>query len=239
MSSLNINNAIKDRLADLFEGKVGEEFSVDQLDKIYKEGEDRYKAKIPPGYADAKDKPGNERFGDLVIWKEILKKTEEVETAIVFVTADTKDDWFLNSTGKTLGPRPELVAEIKKFKDILFYIYPVPRFLEYAQEYTKASIPTEVLKEVQEHANQTRRARETQIPISAPLDDSSWLSSSPPYFRERADRNAAMLSSLTGVFQPLPPELMSLQDSISTRASNAPTTIPPVLVSPLNSLVET
>jgi hypothetical protein len=48
-----------------------------------------------------------------------------------------------------------------------------------------------------------------------------------------------MLSDLTGVFQPLiPPDHMSLQDSISTLASNAPPTIPPALASQLNSLAE-
>ena len=49
-----------------------------------------------------------------------------------------------------------------------------------------------------------------------------------------------ILSNLTGVFQPLiPPDHMSLQDSISALASNAPPTIPSALASQLNSLAET
>jgi PIN like domain len=65
---------ILNKLLVLFDGKVGEPDSIEILQKIYKEGEERYKQKKPPGFKD-KDKPndnGTERkYGDLILWKQI------------------------------------------------------------------------------------------------------------------------------------------------------------------------
>lgn len=173
LSSLLKTNPIKERLADLFDGKVGEGFSPDELNKIYKEGELRYKEKIPPGYIDAKSKQGNAIYGDLIIWKEMLKKTSGVDAALIFVTNDTKEDWFLRVDEKAIGPRPELIAEIRKVKDILFHIYPTRRFLEHAKEHIAATVTKEVIQEVQDHVDQARKARDAQM-LHIPQFDAYW-----------------------------------------------------------------
>jgi hypothetical protein len=51
-------------LSSLFAGKVGSPYSDERLREIYKEGARRYENKVPPGYMD-KDKPGDEKYGDL------------------------------------------------------------------------------------------------------------------------------------------------------------------------------
>lgn len=79
-------------------------FSDEELIKIYKEGETRYKNKIPPGYEDKK--PTNDKYGDLIIWKEIMKYSSEKQKNIIFVTNDKKNDWFDNNY-----PRRELIRE--------------------------------------------------------------------------------------------------------------------------------
>jgi predicted nucleic acid-binding protein len=146
-----IDNPIKEKIADLFKDKIGEQFSDDELEKIFNEGEKRYKENIPPGYKD-KLKPGNEKYGDLVIWKEILKKSKEIDKPIILVTGEKKEDWFLTTKiGKTIGPRPELIGEMKKEKDILFYCYPTNKFLLYAEEYLKAEIDKEIYSEVEKY----------------------------------------------------------------------------------------
>lgn len=144
------DNPIKEKVADLFKDKIGEPFSNDELIKIYNEGENRYKEKIPPGYKDH-IKPGNEKYGDLVIWKEILKKSNEINKPIIFVTGEKKEDWFLiiKKIKKTIGPRPELIGEIKKDKNNLFYCYPTDKFLQYAEEYLTAEIGRETYHEVE------------------------------------------------------------------------------------------
>ncbi|HEI9843252.1 TPA: hypothetical protein SLN72_000163 [Morganella morganii] len=105
------------------QGKVSHPFSQNEIDEINKEGTVRYKNKIGPGWRDEKDKGDNElyfngttykdKFGDLYLWKEILKKSnEDGVDNIVFVTNDIKDDWWYRIHGKTIGSLEVLKTEI-------------------------------------------------------------------------------------------------------------------------------
>lgn len=58
------------------------------------EGDGRFEHRLPPGFRDGEK--GENRFGDLIIWYEILAKSlAEVETfpKVLFVTRDEKSDW--------------------------------------------------------------------------------------------------------------------------------------------------
>jgi len=60
-----------ERITNLFDGKVGDPYSEEEIQKKYKEGEKRFKDKIPPGYMDEhgknkKDFP--EKYGDILVW---------------------------------------------------------------------------------------------------------------------------------------------------------------------------
>ena len=149
VKKLILRNPIKEKIADLTEGKVGEKFTSEELLEIYQEGESRYKNQIPPGFSD-KSKPSPEKFGDLIFWKEILKFNRVTNKPILLITGDKKEDWYLKELGLTIGPRPELVEEFKKIKDNLLYIYPTDKFLEYIKEYLKFDIDDETIKEVGE-----------------------------------------------------------------------------------------
>lgn len=149
VKQLIINNPIKEKLADLLEEKIGNQFSKEDLEKIYIEGEKRYKEQIPPGFGDIK-KPIPDRYGDLIFWKEILKKNSETDKPILLITGDKKDDWYLKELGLTIGPRPELIEEFKKDKTNLFYIYPTDKFLKYSKEYLQTQVDEETIKEVGE-----------------------------------------------------------------------------------------
>lgn len=50
------NDDILNNLTYLFDGKVGADFDESDLNKLYKEGRERYTNKIPPGYCDEKEK---------------------------------------------------------------------------------------------------------------------------------------------------------------------------------------
>ena len=150
MTSMLTENPLKEKLASIFSGKVGSEFSPEELTSIYQEGEKRYSEKIPPGFADAKDKKGNDKYGDFIFWKEVLRKIESVEVPIFLITGDVKEDWFLKEMGKTISPRPELIAEVKKIKKNSFYIYSTHTFLEYAKKYIDESIEQDAIDEVKE-----------------------------------------------------------------------------------------
>lgn len=142
-------NPFKDKLAEILEEKIGNPLSTQELEKIYEEGIERFNSNIPPGYKD-KSKPGNEKYNDLVIWTEILNRNSQIDSPILLVTGDKKEDWFQKELGLTIGPRPELIDEFKKKKDNLFYCYATDSFLKYAKEYLGIQIEDKVVKEVGE-----------------------------------------------------------------------------------------
>jgi len=157
--SLLSANPIKEKLSELLKGKIGEAFNEDQLIKIYEEGQKRYEKNIPPGYCDAKDKKGNEKYGDFVFWKQILEKVKQIDTAIILVTGDIKEDWFIGKLGRIISPRPELISEVKTTKNVQFYIYPTRRFLEYGNVYFSAGVKEEVLNEVMDLEDMIRKTQ--------------------------------------------------------------------------------
>lgn len=147
VKKLIIKNPIKEDVADLLENKVGESFSNEELDEIYLEGEKRYNNQIPPGYKD-RSKQSPEKYGDLIFWKEILRKNLNSEKPILLITGDKKEDWYLKELGLTIGPRPQLIEEFKSIKNNLFYIYPTDKFLKYSKEYLKTNVDDATIKEV-------------------------------------------------------------------------------------------
>ena len=119
---------ILDKLLLLFDGKVGEGFDKSKISEIEKEGADRYKKKIPPGYKD--NKKSNNNYGDLIIWKELLQYAKENSKGIIFITGDRKEDWWNTFEGKTIGPRIELRKEYySEVGNWRFHMYTMENFL--------------------------------------------------------------------------------------------------------------
>src|SRR6185437_14851219 len=102
---------IRDQITALFEGRVGSRYDEKRLAEIYTLGAKRYEQKIPPGYEDTK-KGGTRQYGDLVVWNEILDYGKERKRPVVFVTSDSKEDWWWKQGQFTIGPRPELIQEV-------------------------------------------------------------------------------------------------------------------------------
>lgn len=103
--------------------QIGAPFSIPKKIEIYREGETRYNHLIPPGYEDRDkdkdDKTKTKKFGDLIVWKEVLQKAQENDRPFIFITDDEKEDWWqlniqnshLGKKVELVGPRPELVSE--------------------------------------------------------------------------------------------------------------------------------
>lgn len=134
--------------------KVGREFTFDEIIEITKEGKHRYDFKIPPGYGDYYngEKKGTQIFGDLIIWKQILEYSKEVEKPIIFITNDiTKDDdWgYIDKEAtepRIYSPREELIKEIKDNSSVDFWMYNLPQFLYQANEHLKSTIKDETIQ---------------------------------------------------------------------------------------------
>jgi PIN like domain len=155
IKELIINNPIKEKLADLLKDKVGDPFLDDELNVIYQSAEKRILARIPPGYMD-KSKPAPDKYGDYVIWYDILKKNKEIDQPIILITRDTKEDWYYEELGLTVGPRPELIDEFCKTKNNLFYCYTTDQFLKYAKKHLNIDVTEKAITEIGEYISQTR-----------------------------------------------------------------------------------
>lgn len=82
------------------------------------EGQERYKKEIPPGFKDAKSKDGVRKYGDLIIWKELLNFARTQSKDIVFITDDVKADWWESENEKRIFHH-KLVAEFEKLDGLL------------------------------------------------------------------------------------------------------------------------
>lgn len=143
------SDTILDSLTNLFDGKVGNEYDENRISEIYKIGIDRYDKKIPPGYKD-KDKPSDrQRYGDLIIWLQIIDYSRTANKDIIFVTDDVKEDWWATYKDDKLGPRRELIHEFRKETNgHIIWFYTAERFLSFAKDKKGASVKSKTLDEI-------------------------------------------------------------------------------------------
>jgi predicted nucleic acid-binding protein len=154
---------ILNKIENLFNDKVGNEFEKKELEQICKEGEIRFLDKIPPGYKDIgkKDETSKDirKFGDLIVWKQIIEKSKELKQNIILITDDRKEDWWVRFKGKTLSPRPELKKEFQTETEQLFHMYQSDRFLEFARDYLNEKINDNAIQEIRDLRQLDERKR--------------------------------------------------------------------------------
>ncbi|WP_352422383.1 PIN-like domain-containing protein [Proteiniphilum sp.] len=140
-----------EKLSILLEGKVGDDFPKEELEKLYKEGKKRYDEKVPPGYMDMKEKQneGNRSlYGDIIVWKQVIEKAKTVGKSIILITDDLKEDWWYKFKGKTISPRPELIKEFKEETSKRINIYQADKFLEMANKNLAQQTKQEAIQEI-------------------------------------------------------------------------------------------
>ncbi|MBF9221642.1 PIN-like domain-containing protein [Hymenobacter ruricola] len=147
LSKLMTKDETAKMVASLFEGHVGSPYTPEALVILYKEASERFKLNIPPGYKDS-SKPEPNRYGDFIIWKQIIDKARAENKPVLFISDDEKEDWILKNSGKTIGPLPELIREFKKSTEQSFYIYSTFNFLKYSYEFRKRVVNQPILDEV-------------------------------------------------------------------------------------------
>lgn len=129
------SDPILERITLLFEGRVGSPYTATELKDIYSDGAHRYLSEIPPGYMD-NDKKGSAKYGDLVIWKQMMDKAKIEKTPVLFVTSDAKKDWWLiGEATEKISPRYELIKEMYDFAGVGFHIYDMEYFIDSASTY--------------------------------------------------------------------------------------------------------
>lgn len=158
-NNLISHDPIRDQILRLFDGRVGDSFTPKEIARIEKEGKDRYERGIPPGFEDAR-KPEGRAYGDLIIWKEMIRKAELDKRPIIYVTDDVKQDWWRTEHGKKVGPRPELRQEFRQITNQEFHLYVTDRFLEQAGKYVKQDV-ADAVQEIKESRKEAIAAAKT------------------------------------------------------------------------------
>ena len=167
------------------QGKIKSEPTIVQLMEYIKEGEFRFKYKMPPGYMDEDEKDKEikkegrkdyfegriRKYGDLFVWKEIIDIGKEREgEVIVFLTNDIKEDWWVLKGEQTNKEAVCMREELRKEyiaitgSDKIEFMT-LPRFYELFSDYYKiCDIKTTLELEYQSYVQgQIRIKYEKQI----------------------------------------------------------------------------
>ena len=146
-----IHGDLQNQLSELMDGKVLPPFSDEEIQQIKEEGEGRYKQKVPPGWKDGSK--GENEYGDLINWKEILRYAKTHQKSIVFVSNDQKEDWICQHEGRTVCPDYKLLKEFYETvnnKELLFHIYTLDRFLDFVREQDTTVVSENTIEQVRD-----------------------------------------------------------------------------------------
>ncbi|HEV7771255.1 MAG TPA: PIN-like domain-containing protein [Solirubrobacterales bacterium] len=144
---------VYDEVVALCSNKIGSPFDKERFAQVILDAEERFRREIPPGYLDA-DKDEESRYGDVLLWHQLCDKAIETGKPIVLIADDQKTDWVWEVRGKTLGPRPELVAEMQEKGGVGFYLYTPRRLLQMWEKRKEGrKVEPEVLDEIEGSAS--------------------------------------------------------------------------------------
>lgn len=147
------------RLINVIEGKIGEKYEQSWINSVEADGEERYAKGIPPGFDDQSKQEENDsiryygdlhyqrKFGDLIIWKDIIsfsKKYEDSGNKVLFVTNDgqsnKKKDLLYKVKDLIVGPNIYLMNELQMEAQKEFYILSNLRFLQLVNDLSDIQI---------------------------------------------------------------------------------------------------
>lgn len=185
-------DSIRSSLDDLLKDQIGPRPTQNELDAICGEGKERFANRMPPGFEDdSKQNDKNpfqfsnglkieRRFGDLIVWKQAIALAKANQFRfLIFVTDDEKSDWWwkIDSGGpKTLGPRPELMEEIRRDGGVEnFTIYSSESFMVAAKEYLGLDISQSSIEQIGDIQQEIRQQRNVPLSKSLPKAVFNWL----------------------------------------------------------------
>jgi predicted nucleic acid-binding protein len=165
------SDPILDWIVTRFEGRLGNEPSAEELELLHKEAGERVQAKIPPGYLDG-DKTGVRSYGDFMLWRQTLSHGKVISLPIILVTSERKEDWWEKISGKTVGPRIELLKEALEYSGQRVLIYQTDNFLRVAAERIGRTVNEAVVEEIRQVSNRRFTPLEGAISVDHLPDDS-------------------------------------------------------------------
>ena len=119
---------LTEEIANLF-SNIGDDYNESDKKEKKEKAEKRIKECIPPGFKDKNKDNGNDT-GDIFVWFQIIDYAKNNGKNIIFVTNDTKEDWFQKKGNITIMPRLELLKEFNDTTGKFIWIYSEDNFNE-------------------------------------------------------------------------------------------------------------
>lgn len=182
----NEQEELYNRLISVIENKIGEQYTQEWIQEIEKEGITRFEKKIPPGFNDEKkedpEDPLSEeslreygelsyhrKFGDLLIWKDIIRFSENCSKngkKVIFVTDDgkskNKNDLLYKVGNLTVGPNIYLMNELQREAKKELYIVNNLRFIQLVNNLSDEQV-NELKSNISNQYGRVRRKHHTNM----------------------------------------------------------------------------
>lgn len=164
------DDPIMKALMGILDGRVGPPLGEEAYVQAQAESAHRRENRIPPGYKDGTKR--NNIDGDYLWWEQTLIQAESVRKPVLIISNDDKEDWMHKRLDFSLGPREELVEEMRQRADVSLRIVTFAGFLEGAKSGTSVSVSRETLS--QANVARERGAKQSRRLIASPAAVSSF-----------------------------------------------------------------
>jgi len=179
---------IRDIINRLFDGRIGTMPEQATLNEWFEEAKKRFDERSAPGWMDQDTKGKNpryrakglvldKRYGDFVIWKEMIDfaKSRSDVTHMVLISADVKQDWLQLHNQVVGGPHPALCTEIMEQGGLDgFWKYDFDSFLAQAAVQLGAEVSHTTIQDVASVAGRPG-FESSLVTISDDLRDILWI----------------------------------------------------------------
>jgi hypothetical protein len=140
---------------EILAGRLGDKPSDETIAERERLAERRYASKTPPGYLDS-EKEFN-KYGDALLWLDLLEKVRANPGAVLMITNDVKEDWYRRQSGRTIGPRVELVREMATVGG-KYYQQRLAAFLQRAAPIVDKNVSVESLEAISKTSEGVEKA---------------------------------------------------------------------------------
>jgi len=143
------NDPVLRRLEQVVDGKVGRPFNAEEKAQLVAKGIERFTTRTPPGYMDAeKHGQSEEGTGDYLLWEQLIERAVQRKVDILLVTRDSKEDWWrTDKRHGLLGPRIELVDEMRARAGVSFRMLRPEDLLKSAMALLQVSVSDKTIED--------------------------------------------------------------------------------------------
>ncbi len=147
---LRNSDPVLSRLNGIFHDSAQASMTEPELENARAFVQERFERKLAPCFTNAKSET-NIHQGDGFVWYQIMEHARGLKKPIVFVTADTIENWWrmtkIGNHDRAIGPHFELVKDIRKNAGAHFLMYTQDDFLKAADKYLQTSTTPEAVEE--------------------------------------------------------------------------------------------